>query len=143
MLNKFVPEDFELKKEDKKDFHQSIIRRNNLSNEFTMVDVEHAVVELEKLNKEATSQIGLSGNMMKNIKDNNKFINNLSEEQIHAVWMYFENAQIVAVAGNKQKEIRKQLITYKKLKDMIYHKFGFVESNVLDKPKKLEEKYNR
>lgn len=132
--NKFKAEDFTLKSEDKKDFKKSTIQRDNISDEFTVAAVEENQRYLDKMYKEMDGQIKVSKAYIDNVSRNHPKILELSGEELAAAVMLVENSEVLKQAKEKMKEITLQQKEYKDLLKIIYKKFGFVESAVLDEP---------
>lgn len=126
---KYSADDFELVKENKKDPKKTTVRRVNITNEFEIGDIEKQLAHLDKLETEVASQQKVCDAYMKNVRDNyGKVIDQLSEEEMHAVHMYYENLTLGRDSKNKLKEIRKQKKDYKEISDLIHTKFGFVKT---------------
>ena len=137
MQNKIIAEDFNLKKVDKKDYKQSIIERHNLTNEFTLADIENHKAELEKMQRELTAQIRVSNAAKENVERNHKFVSKMSDEQLSAAHYLLETKDIIRKSEAKLKEVRATKKKYDEVITVVMDKFGFVESNVLeDEPAK-------
>jgi len=130
MSDKINPADFELKEENKEDFKQSTIVRKNVETEFSLALVEDHKNDLVKMEKELDSQVNICQATCDNITRNHEFVKELTDEQLHHVWMYQENKSVVDNAAGKLVEVREQLGTYNELLDTIYEKFGFVKTDV-------------
>ena len=126
---RYNPKDFEVKEVNEDDFRFSIIERSNMKNEFTLADIEAAQAEMHRLQKEITSQMNLCKATCDNITSNHPFIEDLSLEQTHHVWMYEENRVVAEDSEAKLKEVEEQLDEYEKLSDVIYKVGGFVRSD--------------
>ena len=127
---KIIADDFNLLEENKENWKESRIERINVTTEFTPALVEEHENDLKKLHKELTSQVSLSKSTLDNIDRNHEFIKELTEEQRHHVWMYYENEQVVKNAEAKLEQVKEQLAQYEELLETIYTKFGFVKSEV-------------
>ena len=137
MQNKIIAEDFNLKKVNKKDYKQSIIERSNLTNEFTLADIENHKAELEKMQRELTAQIRVSNAAKENVERNHKFVSKMSDEQLSAAHYLLETKDIIRKSEAKLKEVRATKKKYDEVITVVMDKFGFVESNVLeDEPAK-------
>lgn len=132
MSEKIKAEDFNLKKEDKKDFKKSIIERTNLTNEFTLADIETHRAELEKMERELTAQIRISTAAKENVERNHKFVSKMSDEQLNAAHYLWETKQIIRKSEIKLKEVKRTKKKYKEIESVIMDKFGFVASNALE-----------
>lgn len=136
MSNKEIKaEDFNLLEENKDDWKQSTIERVNVSTEFTPALIEEHQGDLQKMEKELTSQLSLAKATVENIERNHEFVKELDEEQRHHVWMLYENLQVVKNAENKLEQVKDQLGQYEQLMEIIHDKFGFVKSE-LNEPEK-------
>jgi hypothetical protein len=142
MSDKVNPKDFELKKEDKDDFKQSVIERKNVKTEFTLSLVEEHKNDLLKLETELTAQASVCQATVDNIERNHEFAAKLTDEERHHVWMYVENATVVKDAEAKLKVVKEQLGAYDELLDTVYEKFGFVKTEVEEPKKPAPKKVN-
>lgn len=131
-MTKINAEDFSIDKVNKKDFKQSVIKRSNLTNEFTLQDVEDHLSELERAEKELVSQIKLSTAVVGNVERNHPMVSKMSPEQLNAAAYLAETNKIISDSEKKLKGIRQTKKNYKEVIDTIYTKFGFVESNILE-----------
>jgi uncharacterized membrane protein YcgQ (UPF0703/DUF1980 family) len=123
--------DFSIDKINKKDFKQSVIKRSNLTNEFTLRDIETHLSQIEKMERELKAQVKLTTAVIDNIKKNHGFISKMSDEQLHTAAYLYENKTVLNEADKKLKEVSRTKKNYKEVIDTIYKKFGFVESNIL------------
>ena len=130
MSDKINPADFELKEENKEDFKKSVIVRKNVETEFDLALVEDHKADLKKMEKELSSQVSVCRSTCENIERNHEFVKDLTDEQIHHVWMYQENKSVVDKAEAKLEEVVDQLEQYHELLDTVYEKFGFVKTDV-------------
>lgn len=131
MQNKIKAEDFNLKKEDKKNFKKSIIERSNLTNEFTLADIENHKAELDKMERELTAQIRVSNAAKENVERNHTFISKLSDEQLGVAHYLFETKDIIRKSEAKLKEVKATKKKYNEVIKVVMEKFGFIESNIL------------
>lgn len=137
MQNKIIAEDFNLKKQDKKNFKKSIIERVNLTNEFTLEDIENHKAELDKMERELTAQIRVSNAAKENVERNHAFISKMSDEQLSVAHYLFETKDIIRKSEAKLKEVKATKKKYNEVLKVVMEKFGFVESNVMaDEPGK-------
>jgi hypothetical protein len=132
MSNKIIAEDFNLKKQDKKNYKKSVIERVNLTNEFTLGDIENHKAELDKMERELTAQIRVSNAAAENVKRNHPFVAKMSDEQLNAAQYLFETKTIISKSEAKLKEVKATKKKYNQIIDIVMEKFGFVESNILD-----------
>jgi regulator of sirC expression with transglutaminase-like and TPR domain len=130
-MSKIIAEDFNLKKEDKKNFKKSVIERMNLTNQFTIEDIENHKAELEKSRRELNAQIRVSKSVVENVERNHPIIATLTPEQLNAAHYLSETKEILAKSEAKLKEVSKTEKRYEQVLSVIYRKFGFVESNII------------
>jgi paraquat-inducible protein B len=130
-MTKVNAEDFSISKQNKTNFKKSIIQRSNLTNEFTLEDIENHLTELNRLEKELASQIKLSTAVVGNVERNHPFVSKMSDEALNAAAYLFETKKIISDSEKKLKSVKQTKKNYKEVIDTIYKKFGFVESNVL------------
>lgn len=130
-----IPDDFNLIEKNEEDFKQSVIERVNVTTEFTPALVEEHQADLKKIERELTSQLGVSNATIENIERNHEFVKELDDEQRHHVWMLYENMQVVKNAEAKLEQVKEQLEQYDVLLETIYTKFGFVKSEINEQEK--------
>lgn len=126
----FKNEDFELKEENKEDVKESVLVRKNIESEFTLSSIENQQRVLEKAKKEVDSQRRLSEGICNNIVRNNKWLEELTDEQKHAAHMFYENDAVAKEAAAKLEEIEDQMAQYEEIEKIVYEKFGFVPTSV-------------
>jgi len=130
-MTKVNAEDFSISKQNKTNCKKSIIQRSNLTNEFTLEDIENHQVELDRLEKELTAQIKMSTAVVGNVERNHPFVAKMSDKQLNAAAYLFETKKIINDAEKKLKDVKQTKKNYKEVVSTIYKKFGFLESNVL------------
>lgn len=130
MSNKIIAEDFKLKKENKKNFKKSIIERGNITNEFTLEDIENHQTDLDKQEKETVAQIKLSSAVVENVERNHPTVSKMSDDQLSAAHYLFETKTILSKSNTSLKSIRATKKKYKEVVDTIMDKFGFVKTNL-------------
>jgi hypothetical protein len=130
MVNKIIAEDFILKKQDKKNFKKSIIERQNLTNEFTLEDVENHLFEMDKMERELTAQVRVSTAVIANVERNHPFVSKLSDEQLSVAIYLGEAKDIVRKSNAKLRDIKATKKKYKEVTDVVYKKFGFVPTEL-------------
>ena len=123
MLDKPKAEDFELKEENKEDVKASVIERHNIVTEFTVADVEDHKKDLQKMQTELNAQIKVCQATLDNIDRNHAFIADLSEEQMHHVWMYQENVSLKENSASKLEQVNEQIEAYQNIIDIVHDKF--------------------
>lgn len=131
MQDKIVAEDFKIKKQNNKNFKKAIIERSNLTNEFTLEDIETHEVELDKNERELTAQIRISTAAVANVERNHPFVAKMSDAQLSAAAYLAETKDILRRSEAQLKAVKATKKKYKEVKDVVMKKFGFVESNVL------------
>lgn len=135
MVNKIIAEDFNIKKADKKNFKKSIIERSNLTNEFTIEDIENHKAELEKMERELNAQIRVSNAAKANVERNHPFVSKMSDVQLNAAHYLSETKELIRKSEAKLKEVKATKKKYDEVLKVVMTKFGFVESNILkDEP---------
>lgn len=130
MQNKIVAEDFKIKKNNK-DFKKAIIERLNLTNEFTIEEIEIHEAELNKNTRELEAQVRITTAVLKNIETNHPVISKMSDEALSVASYLFEARQTLQKSEAQLKSIKATKKKYSEVKGVIMKKFGFVESNVL------------
>ena len=127
MTSKINGEDFSIKKENKKDYRETVISRSNLTNEFTIASLEDHQAKLEKSKGEIAAQIKLSEAVVANVSKNHPFVSKMSDEALATAAYLYETKQVLAQAEAKLKEIKTTLKKYDETLEVIYTKFGFVK----------------
>lgn len=121
------PKNFSISKENKKDFKKSLIARSNLTNHFTLEEVEDDQKDLERTEREIKSQISLSTKALENVARNYPFTAKLSDEQLMTAAYVYETKSLLAKSEAKMKEIKNAKKKYKDVIALLYKKFNFVE----------------
>jgi disulfide oxidoreductase YuzD len=129
--NKINPDDFSIAKKHK-DFKKAVILRGNLTNEFTLEDVEIHQRQLDKNERELIAQIKLTTAVVENVERNHEFVAAMSDEQLNVAAYLAENRNLLSEAKKKLKEVEKTKKNYEAVTAAIYEKFGFVESNIIE-----------
>lgn len=130
MQNKIVAEDFKIKKNNK-DFKKAIIERSNLTNEFTLEEIEIHEAELNKNTRELEAQVRITTAVLKNVETNHPVISKMSDEALSVASYLFEARQTLKKSEAQLKSIKATKKKYGEVKNVIMQKFGFVESDVL------------
>lgn len=138
-MSKLNPDDFSIVKDNKRDFKNAVIERGNLTNQFTVAEVEIDYMRLEQMEKELTSQIKLSTAALDNIDRNHPFVMKLSDEQLATASYVYETKKVKSQAESKLKQVKNGMKKYRDVLETIYKKFGFVQSNVLEHLNKKDE----
>ncbi len=128
---KINPDDFSIAKKHK-DFKKSVILRGNLTNEFTLEDVESHQAQIVKMERELNAQIKLTTAVVENVERNHEFVAAMSDEQLNVAAYLAENRNLLSEAKKKLKEVEKTKKNYEAVTAAIYEKFGFVESNIIE-----------
>lgn len=113
MSNKsFSPQDFEVVELNEEDVKKSLVKRHNIVSEFTYSDVEGHIKDLQKMDTQLSSQVSVCDATMGNIERNHSFLADLTEEQRHHVWMWYENHKVKTEAEEKLNLVQEQLQQY-------------------------------
>jgi len=133
---KLNPEHFTLKEENKDNFKKAVIARSNLTNLFTLEDVEAQQANLEKMQRELEGQIKVSSAVVVNVEKNHPEVAKLSDEKLAAADYLFENKKLLADSETKLKEVVRVSKHYEDVLVLIYEKFGFVVAGdtVIEEP---------
>jgi len=124
-MSKLDPKDFRISKENKKDFKQTVIARDNLTNTFSVGKLEGDLEKLSSLETQMASQVRLSSAAIGNIERNHPFVSKLSDEHLATASYVYETKQTLKQAENKLKEIRRTKKQYRDVLSIIFTKFGF------------------
>jgi len=124
-MSKIKAEDFSIAKANKKDFKKSTIERSNLTNTFTLEEMEADVRRLETLEREMTAQIKVSKAAIDNINRNHTHISKMSDEALRTAAYVYETKQVLTAAEKKLKEVKDTKKKYAEVKDVVYAKFNF------------------
>jgi chromosome segregation ATPase len=126
---KHSPEDFELKKENKKDFNKSVIVRKNIESEFTLENVNKHLEYLQKQLKELESQLGVCKAARENVEHFYPKIAKMEDKELHAASTYWENYQVEKDCALKIGQAKAKIKEYNQISDLVHDKFGFVKSD--------------
>lgn len=126
---KHNPEDFELAKENKKDFSKSKIVRKNIESEFTLADIYDHLEYLEKQQKEVDAQMGVCKAACENVKHHYPKVAKMEDKELHAASTYWENWQVQKDSAIKSGQIKAKIKEYQLILDIVHTKFGFVKSD--------------
>lgn len=126
----YKKEDFSVVEENKEDALQTVVKRENISNEFKVGDILSERKSLEKAKLEIGGTVRLAKATIQNIERNHKFITELSEEERHHVWMHQENADIVKQGDPKLEQIEDQLKQYDEIEAIVFPLAGYVPTEV-------------
>lgn len=125
MSNKISPNDFEIAKVDKKNFKHSTIKRSNLTNEFTIGEIEDDMFKLNTLEREMSAQVKISTAAIDNIKRNHTYVSKMTDEMLRTAAYLYETKKVMEQAAKKLREVKNQKKKYEEVKSVIYAKFGF------------------
>jgi len=124
-------EDLSIKEENKENFKETVIERSNLTNQFTIADIEKHLAHLKKIKTEADATASVAQATVDNIERNHKeFLDTLTDEQKHTVHMWQEHQAQVKELEPQQAEIDEEVAKHEEYLDVIYNTFGFVKSEV-------------
>ena len=124
------------------DIKDIIIEKTGHKIHFSLREIEHVKAQNDKKRTEIDAKTKVEKAKLVNIARNNEFIKNLSEEQMNAVYMYYEAQQFITMAEEKLKEFddnAKELEA--EIKD-IKKQIPELDVVVVDK-KDLDEKTNK
>lgn len=132
-MSKLNKKDLSIKEENKENFKDSVIERKNLTNEFTVADIEKHVAHLNKMKKEADATVGVAKATKANIEDNHgELLGGLGDKERHHVWMWQEQDNILKEVIPQQEQIDAEIEKHEEYLDVIYDAFGFVKSELND-----------
>lgn len=124
MSSKITAENFELTKKNK-NFKKAEITRTGMTSTFTIEDLEDDMNRLDRMQKESTSQIGLSKAAVDNIERNHPYIGKMSDEQLATAAYLYETKQVLAKAEKTLKDVKAARKQYNEILATVYTKFGF------------------
>lgn len=128
-MSELKKEDISIKEENKENFKESVIERENLTNEFTIADIEKHLETLGKMKTEADATLGVATAMKTNIeKNHNDVLEKLSMEERHHVAMWFEQENIINEISPQVKNVDEEIAIHQEYLDVIYDAFGYVKS---------------
>lgn len=104
----------------------SVILKTGGEVEFTMNNIDADIAYLEKTKKELTAQMGLEDAKMKNVLRTHPHIEQVSEEDRVATYLYQQSFAFTKVAKSKLELIEKQLKEYADEKVEIIKQTGLV-----------------
>lgn len=92
-----------------KNIDETVIECSNITNQFTIKDVNYNIEQLEKAKREVEPIIKLQKAKITNITEHNPSVLKLTEEERMAAHLYNEAFTFIKEAGKKIKEIDKQI----------------------------------
>jgi hypothetical protein len=140
MSKKLLKKDISIKEENKENFKESIIERKNLTNEFTVASIEKHLKTLEKMKDEGEGTMGIAQATANNVLRNNDWIKEMDKEKQHAIWLFYDNMQIVDEIKPQLDAVKEEIEVHNSYLDTIYDAFGFKNEVVIDLKKDAEEK---
>lgn len=99
--------------------------------EFTLEEIEKNQNELSKMKREAQGKLEVESAVMQNVAHFYPAVLELSEEVLHAAWMYSKAKTSVAKAEGVIKSCEDELSRILEEKEYIMEKLGFVKSDVV------------
>jgi hypothetical protein len=105
---------------------ESVILKTGGEVEFTMNNIEADIAYLEKTKKELTAQMSLEDAKMKNVLRTHPHIEQVSEEDRVATYLYQQSFAFTKVAKSKLEQIENQLKEYADEKVEIIKQTGLV-----------------
>lgn len=128
MSNKeIIADDFVVTGVHPEDPKQSVIERHNVVSEFTLEDIEGHQADLAKYDKELSSQVDVCQATIDNIEKNHEFVQELTDEQKHHVWMLYENEKTRENAESKLQQVRDQAEQYEAIVAVVKDKLNLDE----------------
>jgi len=125
MSNKEIKaEDFILVEKDEERIEDSVVKRENVVTEFKVGDILGHKKDLEKMQAELSGQVTVCNATIDNIKRNHDFVNELTDEQKHHVWMLYENQDVLAKAQDKLTQVEEQMEQYDEVINVITDHLG-------------------
>lgn len=73
---------------------------------------------------ELSGQVTVCNATIDNIKRNHEFVNELTDEQKHHVWMLYENQDVLAKAQDKLTQVEEQMKQYDEVINVITDHLG-------------------
>lgn len=92
-----------------KNIEETVIECSNITNEFTIADVNYNITQLEKAKRELEPVIKLQEAKISNIVEHNPSVLKLTDTERMAAHLYNESSIFIKEANKKIKEIDKQL----------------------------------
>jgi len=77
-----------------KNLGQTIIEKTGHSHTFSVLEVVEHILQLKNKMKEFVAQDKFEKTKMTNIEEHNDFLKGLTDEQKHAVWLWYESKKI-------------------------------------------------
>lgn len=124
-MTKIIADDFTISKADKKNYLDTVIERSNLSNTFTLRELEEDLVKLERQARELEGQVKVSSAAIANINHNHPFVSKLSDEQLQTAAYIYETKDVLRKAETGLKANKAAKKKYKEVIDTVVSKFGF------------------
>ena len=116
---------YQIKKKGKTQNEHLIEKKYEKVVTFTLSDIEAHEASLKKVLLELEAQCKLEEAKRDNVREHNKWINNMTPEKVHACYMFHKSVALIAQYNPKIKEIKKQLKEYKVEKAEIKEALGF------------------
>lgn len=120
---------YQIKKKGKTQSEHLIEKKYEHTITFTLSDIEAHEASLGKALKELDAQLKLEEAKRDNIREHNKWINNMTPEKVHACYMFHKSVATIAQYTPKIKEIKKQMKEYKAEKAQIKEELGFEDES--------------
>jgi len=108
-----------------KNLEETLIEKTGFKHEFTVLSVLEHIVELRKKLKEFAGQKKLELAKIANIQRNNPFIKDLTDEQKHAVWMYYESKKVADICVRGTETHNEALAEYDQVIEDIRKQTGY------------------
>jgi hypothetical protein len=99
-----------------------VIEKSGLTATFTLQDIENHIAYLNKTKREIEGKITIDSAGCTNIENNNEWIKEMTDEEIHACYLYFQSKATVIKGNEKLEEIESALKEYADEKVIINEK---------------------
>ena len=127
MSNKINADDFVVVEVNEENPKASKVERHNIVSDFTLEQIEEHQADLVKFEKELTSQVGVCQATIDNIERNHEFVKDLSAEQKHHVWMWYENNTVKENSEKKLELVKEQMEQYGEISAILKDKLNIDE----------------
>ena len=108
--------------EESADVNTIVIEKSGLTATFTLQDIENHIAYLNKTKREIEGKILIDTAGCTNIENNNEWIKEMTEEELHACFLYFQSKATVVKGNEKLEEIENALKEYADEKIIINEK---------------------
>lgn len=81
--------------EEKEDWKDAVIEKDNIRATFSVRDFENNIERMEKTIREISAKFLHEQLIVKNIEEHHPFVKDMSDQDVHTVWMYQEAKEVV------------------------------------------------